>query len=341
MERSEIDQFAITNRSIQFLFFGDGTDVSNKQAAISKFISAVTDGKRVAIYDFSSGQAYNHDAWKQVLTESFQSSPININDHIVFHVYRESEYCRMVSLGMCKFGLPELSVTNFPCYNQEEFTRIMNGLAQTLFENPQIYSDSSVSLDIKKIKNAAVRSMLDSDGKTEGHADLRLRKVMPQPGDGPFLQFEVIFTNKTYASPQEEQMAVLRDLLELVPEQVETTVHDEELLKASQLAKQRLPELKKMFNDGLQPGVSIIVKTPFKLEDREGNEWMWVEVTKWTDSGMEGILQNEPENIKGLSMGAVVAIKEIEIFDYILMKADGSMEGNETGKVLERRADNH
>ena len=39
-----------------------------------------------------------------------------------------------------------------------------------------------------------------------------------------------------------------------------------------------------------------------------------------------------------LKAGARVKVKEADIFDYILVKPDGSMEGNETSKLIEKQA---
>lgn len=345
LERLDIELLKTSGRSIQLMFFGTTTDILKKQEAISKFVSSITTAKRVAIFDYTMRQAYNAEAWQKVRTESFLTSPPNINDHIVFHVYREGEYCRLVSLGMSKFGLPDLSVSNITCYDETPFSMIGNAIAQTLFEDPSMFSDSTLLLDISKIKNVAIREMLaptdEANKDVKGKAMIKLREAYPSDGDNLFFQMELVFENKDYKSPQEEQFALLKDLVGGLPDQAQETEHDEELLRASEQARERLPELKKMFNDGLAPGETIMVKSPFKREDVDGNEWMWVEVTKWTDTEIDGILQNEPNYIRSLAAGANVKVAESEVFDYIIMKADGSMEGNETGKVLEQRMGNN
>lgn len=342
LERVEIELLKNSDRNIQFVFFGTTTNMLKKQEAISKFISSITTGKSVAIFDYTSRQAYNPEAWQKIITESFLTDPPNVNDHIVFHAYRDSEYCRIVSLGMSKFGLPELSVSNVTCSDQSSFGLVANAIAQTLFEDASMFSDSTLLVDIKKIKNAAVKDMLASSvADTKGKAIVQLREVEPAEGDNPFFQMELSFANGDNTTVHEQQLALAADLLGVQPDFAQQTEHDEELLGASELARERLPELRQMFNDGLAPGVSIMVKAPFQREDVDGSEWMWVEVTKWTDTEMEGILQNEPSFISSLTVGASVKIVEDEVFDYILINADGSREGNETGKILEQRMGNN
>ena len=79
-----------------------------------------------------------------------------------------------------------------------------------------------------------------------------------------------------------------------------------------------------------------MVKGPFRENGQ--TEWMWVEVTKWEGDIIEGILDNDPDFVKSVRAGSRVSVNVNEAFDYIFTHADGSQEGNETGKLLEQRA---
>jgi uncharacterized protein YegJ (DUF2314 family) len=63
---------------------------------------------------------------------------------------------------------------------------------------------------------------------------------------------------------------------------------------------------------------------------------MWVEVSSWNDNTIVGLLANEPEDVPDLHAGATVKVNQKDVFDYILNKADGSVEGNETSKEIEK-----
>jgi uncharacterized protein YegJ (DUF2314 family) len=64
---------------------------------------------------------------------------------------------------------------------------------------------------------------------------------------------------------------------------------------------------------------------------------MWVEVTAWRDTKIRGLLANDPFEIPTLHAGQVVEVDEGDVFDYLLRHRDGTTEGNETGRILERR----
>src|SRR5262249_41288905 len=114
--------------------------------------------------------------------------------------------------------------------------------------------------------------------------------------------------------------------------------HTEELLAASRKAREQLPELYKVFHQGLKPGEYIEVKAPFRAVD-EGNEWMWVEVTKWDGHNITGVLENDPEKVPGLHGGQVVEVNEDDVFDYIRHYSDGHSEGNTTREIIEKMED--
>jgi len=110
------------------------------------------------------------------------------------------------------------------------------------------------------------------------------------------------------------------------------SVYEDRLLDKAR-AKKRLPEIRKRFNAGLQPGEQIMVKAPFERPDG-GNEWMWVEVSSWKGDVIVGLLNNDPVDIPDLHAGAEVKVRQSEVFDYLHYKADGTEEGNETGKEI-------
>ena len=86
---------------------------------------------------------------------------------------------------------------------------------------------------------------------------------------------------------------------------------------------------------GLAPGEMLLVKAPFRTISG-GNEWMWVEIVKWENRKITGILENDPEYIPTLKSWQKVEINQDDVFDYLLYHSDGTTEGNETGAIIEK-----
>jgi uncharacterized protein YegJ (DUF2314 family) len=335
MSEEETQRFGKAKQAIAISFFGTKNNVIGKQQNICDFIYAIVKNKKVIIGDISTYEFFSPAMWKKARVDNFTSKIKNITGHVTIHLYREEEFCRAVTLGMNKFCLPEISMKNFPCSDQNTFGDIINATIQTLSEDPFINRDSSLMINLNAIKNDTVRKYLLYDIKPQAKkaAQIKLRSVIPEEGDNPTFQLLIEFNDDNYSSPQEQQMA-LADNLFGSKDSLSYAQHDAELLQASQKARLRLPELRDLFSKGLEPGYSIMVKYPFPTK-AGGNEWMWVEVTKWHSEDMQGVLQNDPYEIDELHAGAIVDMKESKIFDYLLYKPDGTFEGNETGEIID------
>lgn len=322
---------------ISIVFCGTSEKVFEKQRRINQFISSLVKKKEVIISDFNSYEWFNTKSWNLNRVENFSDSINDITQQIAIHTYRTGEYCRSVTMGMEKFCLPDISIKDFSCSNQFAFANLINSVVQTLSEKPIIYDDSTLNLNLQAINNRTVREYLRKNLKKNAKetATIKLRTVKPEEGDNYNHQLLISFENRKYSSQQEEQEYLVANLFG-AEDSIMYINHDSILMAASARAKQRLPELRELFNKGLEPGFSILLKAPFPIGNG-GNEWMWVEVTKWSSESITGILQNDAYEISNLKAGTIVTINENEVFDYILYKPDRSFEGNETGKLLEEK----
>jgi len=116
-------------------------------------------------------------------------------------------------------------------------------------------------------------------------------------------------------------------------EEVVSLSHSEQLLAASQRAKEKIPVLYRLFSKGLNAETYLLMKFPFEYGDGK-REWMWVEVSRWNKEQVIGILDNEPRAIKSLKIGMEVEKDIKDMFDYILYLPDGRQVGNETARII-------
>jgi uncharacterized protein YegJ (DUF2314 family) len=92
---------------------------------------------------------------------------------------------------------------------------------------------------------------------------------------------------------------------------------------------------KEVFKKGLKPNERLEVKYGFT--DGKTTEYMWLEVYAWEGGELYGVVINDAYYIEGIRAGKRVKIPVAEIYDYLHYYPDGRVEGNETGKILERR----
>jgi hypothetical protein len=289
------------------------------------------------LWDETTRECFTLDEWRIRREKGWQDNIPDIPRHVIIHFYYTDEYYRQITLGMEKFGLPDVVVNDIPKYFSNSIKDLINLTCQTIIERPKIEKSGLLKVSIADLQNQRMRkSMQESLEKdAKGFADLAIRIGEPEEGDPDNRLLEIYFPAETKLSTQAQQAFLISTVFG-GEDNVSDVEHDQEILVASQKAKAKLPELQKLFNAGLPPGEHILLKAPFRRSD-EGNEWMWVEVVSWKIDKVEGILVNKPVYVPSLNEGDRVSFHQEVVFDYIHEFADGSSEGNETGKIFEAR----
>ena len=286
------------------------------------------------VWDEELRLLYSVAAWEQHRLLSPAEVP-SILSQTVVHAYSNGEYLRAVSLGMSKLALPDLVVERTARANSSQMVSMLNGVAQYLIEGGRIDADGSMLLDAASLKVAAVRDELQRDwfDNATGRARIRLEPVPPEEGDADNALFALRFDG--YEGPDEfaRQDRAVSEFFGW-SDSIKMLEHDDEVTAASAAARALLPEIRERFQRGLGLKEQLIVKAPFATPDG-GAEWMWVEVTEWKDERIQGLLVNEPFDVPDLHSGQVTVVSMEDVFDYQWNKADGSHEGNTTGKIIE------
>jgi len=260
-----------------------------------------------------------------------------VSRHITIHAYKKDAYVRAVTLGMAKFGLPDMVIDRFSWSLQGQMGNLINLCCQAFAEGTQLQHRGEFRLDLRTVRNSSVRKA-HAESLSEhstGAVDLMLRTGIWEEGDPRNRLIEICFDKFPGVDLETRQTALLCALFGCEEDSAARIVHTDELLEASQDAKLRLPALREAFRIGLGPGEYMLVKAPFSTPDG-GNEWMWVEVTVWKGNRIKGILRNEPENVPGVRGGSTVEVNERDVFDYIHYLPDGTEEGNWTAAILQR-----
>lgn len=317
-----------------FTLYGPKKDAWQLNKKLTKFLADLTKDKQWIIFDYVTNEYFTPIAWETSRSQNWTSETPYLPAQITVHSYRDESLCRSITLGMQKFGLPDIVINNSSCYNQDAILLLISTLAQHLTVNKNIYKDQTL-IDLDKISNKKLReevlSTIEDNAKKK--AILNFKKGKNEEGDPDNVLLEIDFENKNFDTPQLHQEQIISDLFGFSDE-ISYIDHNDEILKASLAAKANLPKLKKLFNsEKMEDGYTLLLKAPFE-EDDGGTEWMWVEVTNWKTNQITGLLQNEPYHVKGLKAGSVVTVAQEDIFDFILYKPDGTQEGNETEKLI-------
>lgn len=322
--------------ALAIVFFGPLKDVERLRRDSSVLVALWAEQLGAIPWDEDTRQAFGLKEWKRRRT-SDPVGPPDVTSHITFHAYRDGPLVRIVSLGMGRFGLPDLVVHGVPGTGNRSMGNVLNLVAQTLVEGGEVRPDGQLPLTIGELRNEAARGYHSAnllDGAAQ-EGEVTLRFVRPQPGDADNRLLELVFEDPGGQGPQ-VAMDQLVSTLYGSEDTLTHTEHDAELLDASRRAMKRLKEIKPLVVDGFEPNEALLVKAPF-ITTSGGNEWMWVEVVSWEGETIRGILQNDPFEVPSLKAGAHVVVQQGDLFDFIYNRPDGTEEGNGTGAIIQRR----
>lgn len=288
------------------------------------------------LWDEETREIFTPDEWHKRRLDSWAGETPDVLQHTVIHAYKSDKLVRAITLGMAKFGLPDVVVNDFSWSSNRSVGNLINLFAQAMVEGAVITTPGVYDLDLRSVRNANVRQgqLATLKPNATAIAKLSLVKGTWEDGDPRNRLVEIRFDRYPGPDHYARQVAMLGALFGF-EDSVQRVRHTNELLEASKAANAKLPGLREAFRRGLQPGEYIQVKAPFATPDG-GNEWMWVEVTSWDGDVISGLLKNEPANIPSLYGGQLVTVSQSKVFDYIRRSADGRVEGNETGRILQR-----
>jgi uncharacterized protein YegJ (DUF2314 family) len=290
------------------------------------------------IWDETTREVFTPVEWERRRLTDWDERVPDITSHIVIHAYKKDEFVRAITLGMAKAGLPDVVADSFSWSLNRNMGHLVNLFAQAMAEGAAPPKPGEIDLDIRAIKNPRVREPQVTTLKPNatGIALLTLTKGNWEEGDPENRLIELGFDRGSGPDIHAKQEQIVGAAFGW-EDSITRIKHDEGIKAASAAARKKLPVLRVEFNQGLAPGEFIQVKAPFATPGG-GNEWMWVEVTTWNGDAITGLLKNEPFDIPDLHAGQIVKVSESRVFDYIRKHADGTVEGNETGELIEKQS---
>lgn len=262
-------------------------------------------------------------------------------EHIVVPFSRDRRgLCWLTTKGMSKFGLPELEIVDVPPNLPDSLVPVVNGIAYLLV-------------------NASINRFDDDPGKANTlrigpEIRISMREIAEAYGDNPMIPAEGVRGWTTirleYRPGRRGRESYLRlgpprhfnegrsvwlnsmlvDLLGVKREIHKVADDDEVMAKAHARAVATLPQFKKRFRAGPEPGEVYFVKHGFPRHDNDHHEFMWVIVKTWSGGRIKGILANDPTHRIDLRSGQPITLTEADVFDWLLTLPDGTQQGGFT-----------
>src|SRR5262245_26426670 len=302
--------------------------------------SALAQQSGALIWDEETREVFTPDVWRTNRLEVWETDAPDIARHTTTHAYRDEDKnrARAITLGMIKFGLPDIVVEDYLWSNSPNIGNLINGFGQIIAEGAPVPRTGEFDLDVRAIKNSRVRDglLFNVKANATGRAMLALQEGRKDEGDPTNRLVEISFDRYNDRDLHGRQDQLLTTMFGREESVIGARRDDEELQAASRRAREKLPGLRERFNKGQPPGEHLLIKASFRTSNG-GKEYMWVEVFAWSGERITGLLRDEPMYVPGLHGGQTVTVSEKDVFDYARFLPDGTKEGDETSEILKRR----
>lgn len=302
--------------------------VRRAQALALRFAQE-TDG---LLWDHNSRELFSRGTWQVTRIKSWVGDTPAIGMQVAKHpLSGPPGSARIVTVGMSKFGLPDLVVEGLPQSLGHEVSDLLSIAAQSLAQQGPgsredlLIDTSSLSPDFGP-RSGARTALLPGQ-----RVELSLREGDPKEGDPKDL-LEVYFASA------EELAAVHARLFGSTRDTVRYEVDgDQEMERTRDAARKRLFAMRGEFRHAQSRQEIWQIKGRFRTTDRR-NEILWFELQRWDAATLSGFLISSSERIP-LKKGARVSISETEIYDYkrIFPGPGGRVLGGTTDALLEAR----
>ena len=243
----------------------------------------------------------------------------------------------MTTLGMDRFGLPNLEMLGVPEHLTRAANQMLNGVAQALIEGQEAHAqiEAPMELDVLELHAPHLARALAQPLDLGGFCAVGLRLTTAEdreplvrlhPPEGPDADLAIWLVDATDA------LAPSRRGVEVV----HVDPSDASLQEAMVRAMAELDDIRHRFLRDRADGDVVYVKASFPTAGG-GLEFMWVAIEAWTEECIEGRLASEPELVEQLVAGQVVQVEVDDVCDWMWMHEDGTREGGYTIDALAER----
>ena len=242
----------------------------------------------------------------------------------------------IVTVGMNRFGVPELVMEDVPLSIDEQCAKIVLGVGQLvatlalqygrdkLSEQYALHFPLELSLTTDYMQIANGDPVGGPSAGAGSDAPVRVEFSQQSPAHPPFLK--VVPAEGWPSSKAAWANGLVSTFFAPLPPTGGLWMHDDDMEAGHRRAVAELPSAKRRYLAGETLPDMFIVKYPFPVEDGR-HEYMWISVRNWTGDRITGALGNQPNLRKDLSMGDIVTVDAADVFDWMIVGPDGVLGG--------------
>ncbi|MGE3852950.1 MAG: DUF2314 domain-containing protein, partial [Planctomycetota bacterium] len=317
--------------------------------ALARSLATATSG---VILDVDCQRILPEEACSRSLPESGE---IRITEHtLVITSAQDDGRCWVTTLGMQRFGLPNLEVRGVPMSMTSVMAPLVNAVSTELINIVSAHTaaapDEPIRLDAVRLTIQSLSGVTgepdsdednNSDDELTGTADIGL-SYTEETDLEPFIRLHP--PGEPDADPGPWINACAASLFGQTDQRLLHVPGDSAALdRAKQRAIAELPAVRDRYRSGLPGGSELYVKVGFATDsatqpddddaDDANNlsEFMWLFVEAWSDdTTLSARLANDPVYRTDLRAGQALQVRTDEICDWMISHTDGSREGGYT-----------
>ena len=319
-DQSNADRLLASDYSISLTGIGPFDKNHLLLKKITRCVDDIAKKHNAFVYDVSDSLTFTSVSFSKIRGQEITQDLLSTSQFGV-RAYRVKRGIRSVSMGLGKFGQPNLVIENFSEHHMGYIDKLFTVVLQHVIESHEKALPGIITIDVNKISNPIVRqkysSFIKLNGK--GKAKIQLRKTKSLKGD-PANLLSIHFENSPGEGLWNEQAKLLKSVFGK-DRDISNTSSSTNLQAAIASAKKRAKAILAKGYSLKKDGSRLLVAVALK----RANEVVWVEVLKWEGSRGKGILQSNPIYTKSLKSGMKYNFNYASIMDFILYGPDGQV----------------
>jgi uncharacterized protein YegJ (DUF2314 family) len=265
------------------------------------------------------------------------AEPVFARKHVVIQLYRQEDgTARLLTLGMARFGSPDLSIREAHMSSGPLLAEVLNAAASKIAHGSNA---GSLQLTLEDIARVVGKKPAELSSNPSGARPVELDVVIPEriEGDPDNDLAELVPSG----GANRENWDVVVASLFGAPPSMNAPLDDKELTAVAKSARRDLAGAIKRFQAGEG---ELYLKGPFpipedaRVDGGASTETLWVAVAACEAKLCTGTLSNEPSYATNLAAGKTTSVAREEALDWMLQLRDGGTAGGESIRVLKARA---